>query len=300
MNWLKRKRFKQILQFGWKDAKEISVESGKSRFAILYDIFKCFKKYYIFSNQYKSNKVWTLNNEERIHLANTLGSKNRYRDEWTVWKYENAAFINKYSQIKYGTSPEKYRDRLVAYMKRYNIGEGCSISNNVVIERNHYLEGSIQVGKNVLISKNVYIDYSGELIIHDKVGISAGVTIETHSHSTFTSINTEDTKREKLVICDHVNLGTKSIITESCHRIGRYAKIGAGAVVRNNIPPYAIVIGNPAKVINFIFTPKEMAEFERQNYPEEERTSLDLYTRQYNKLYLDNLDTILNYNKLKV
>ena len=95
MNWLKRKRFKQILQSGWKDAKEISAESGKSRFVIWYDIFKCFKHYYIFSNQYKSKKVWSLNTEERTHLANTLGAKNRYRDEWIVWKYENAAFIEK-------------------------------------------------------------------------------------------------------------------------------------------------------------------------------------------------------------
>jgi UDP-2-acetamido-3-amino-2,3-dideoxy-glucuronate N-acetyltransferase len=36
------------------------------------------------------------------------------------------------------------------------------------------------------------------------------------------------------------------------HDIGEYAFIGAGAVVTKNIPPYALVVGNPARQIGYV------------------------------------------------
>ena len=93
MNWLKRKRIKQVFQYGWHDAKVIAPVAGKSRLAIWLDIISCFKKYYIFSNQYKSKEIWKLSSEERETLGESIGKKNRYRDDWTVWKYENAGLI---------------------------------------------------------------------------------------------------------------------------------------------------------------------------------------------------------------
>lgn len=253
MDWLKRKRIKQVLQFGWRDSKDISVESGKSRFQIWCDILKCFKTYYLFSHQYKSNCFWSLNAEERNQLANKLGSKNRYRDEWTVWKYENAAFINKYSSIRYGSEPNLYKERLIAYMDRYNIGKGSKVSNGVVIERNHYLEGSISIGNNVVLSKNVYLDYSGELIIHDNVIIANGVIIETHHRDMDAYIQGKDINiPTKLEIAEGVFLGARSIVLDSCNYIGKFARIGAGAVVTKDIPDYAVAVGVPAKVVKYL------------------------------------------------
>lgn len=253
MDWLKRKRIKQVLQFGWRDSRDISVKSGKSRFKIWWDIIKCFKTYYIFSQQYKSNRFWSLNTDERAQIANTLGAKNRYRDQWTVWKYENADFIDKYSSITYGSDPDKYRERLLAYMKRYNIGKGSKVSNGVVIERNHYLEGAISIGNNVVLSKNVYLDYSGELIIHDHVTIANGVIIETHHNDMDAYIQGKDINiPTRLEIAEGAFLGARSIILDSCNYIGKFARVGAGAVVTKDIPDYAVAVGVPAKVVKYI------------------------------------------------
>lgn len=254
MDWLKRKRIKQVLQYGWKDSKEISAASGKNRLAIWCDIIKCFRRYYIFSNQYKQNKVWMLTEEERKHLSDTLGQKNRYRDEWTVWKYENAAFVEKYSGIEYGTSPVKYRERLEAYRKRYHIDEGCTISNQVVIERNHYLEGSIKIGKNVLLSKNVYIDYSGEVVVKDNVQLTNGVIIESHHHPFHSdpTVSRDIVIPTSIVIEEGAVVGSRAIILASCHYIGKYARIGAGAVVTKDIPDYAVAAGVPARVVRML------------------------------------------------
>ena len=133
MDWLKRKRIKQVRQYGWQDAKAIALVSDKSRLAVWMDIVKCFKRYYLFSNQYKTKEVWKLGEDEREALAKTLGDKNRYREECTIWKYENAAFIHKYSSKWYSSTPERYNKRIKAYKERYNLGEGVKVSDDVTI-----------------------------------------------------------------------------------------------------------------------------------------------------------------------
>lgn len=52
-----------------------------------------------------------------------------------------------------------------------------------------------------------------------------------------------------LEICEDVWIGSRAIILPGCKRIGAHSIIGAGAVVTHDVPDYAIVGGNPAKVI---------------------------------------------------
>lgn len=253
MNWLEKKRIKQVLQYGWKDAKEIAPLANKGRISVWFDIIKCFKKYYVFSNQYKAKEAWKFNEEEKDQLLKPLGEKNRKRDAWTVWKYENAAFIDKYSSVKYGSDPELYNERLKEYMKRYNMGEGAKVSNHVVLERNHHLEGSIKIGKNVTLSKNVYIDYSGEVIVDDGVAIANGVIIESHHRDLDANNQGKDINiPTQLHICSKAYIGARAIILDSCNYIGVNARIGAGAVVTKDVPDYAVVVGVPARVVKML------------------------------------------------
>jgi serine acetyltransferase len=68
--------------------------------------------------------------------------------------------------------------------------------------------------------------------------------------------------------------------------IGRGAVIGSGSVCRRSIPPYAIVAGNPAKVIGFRFSPEEVIEHEKVLYPETERLQFELLQKNYQKYFL--------------
>ena len=57
--------------------------------------------------------------------------------------------------------------------------------------------------------------------------------------------------------------------------IGRGAIIGAGAVIRKSIPPYAVVIGNPAIIVKFKWSIEEILEHEKKLYNESERLSIE-------------------------
>lgn len=63
----------------------------------------------------------------------------------------------------------------------------------------------------------------------------------------------EDVKRNHLEIGHDVWIASGVKITSGCKRIGTGAIIGAGTVVTKDIPPYAIVVGVPGKVINYRF-----------------------------------------------
>lgn len=80
--------------------------------------------------------------------------------------------------------------------------------------------------------------------------------------------------------------------------IGRGCIIGAGSVVRGSVPAYAIVTGNPAKVIGFRFNPKEILEHELILYKEEDRLSSDLIQNNYKKYFLERIKEIKDFVKL--
>lgn len=60
---------------------------------------------------------------------------------------------------------------------------------------------------------------------------------------------TESEKQTPLEIGGDVWIGARAIILPGCKRIGAHSIIGAGSVVTHDVPDYAIVAGNPAKVI---------------------------------------------------
>lgn len=63
-----------------------------------------------------------------------------------------------------------------------------------------------------------------------------------------------------LKIGNDVWIGSNAIIMPHVTNIGDGAVIGAGAVVNKNVPPYAVVVGNPARVVRYRFSQKTIDE----------------------------------------
>ncbi|MDO9546669.1 MAG: acyltransferase [Pelolinea sp.] len=116
------------------------------------------------------------------------------------------------------------------------------------------LAGPIEIGNNTLV--NLHSDISGrkyKVIIGDNVLIAPHVAIMATIHNyknRYELIKNQGTDGGDVVIEDDVWIGTNVVILPGTH-IEKGAVIGANAVVTNDIPPYAIAVGIPAKVSGY-------------------------------------------------
>lgn len=128
-----------------------------------------------------------------------------------------------------------------------HIMNGCKIGNNCNIGQNVVISPGVVLGDNVKIQNNVSV-YTG-VICEDDVflGPSCVFTnvINPRSH-----ISRKDEYR-KTVLKKGCSIGANSTVVCG-HTIGKYALVGAGSVVTKDIPDYALVKGNPARVCGFV------------------------------------------------
>lgn len=113
------------------------------------------------------------------------------------------------------------------------------------------------------------------------------------------SITKENFERieSPIVLGERCWVGAHSFLGHGTN-IGRESVIGAGSVLRNTIPPYATVVGNPAKIIGFRYSLEEMVDREKYLYGEKNPIAQDVLEKNYNKYFLKRLKEIKEYTKL--
>ena len=102
---------------------------------------------------------------------------------------------------------------------------------------------------------------------------------------------------QDVIVEEDVWIGAKTVLLRGVH-LGRGCIIGAGSVVRRSVPPYAMVAGNPAKIIGFRFNPKEMAIHEAALMPEEDRIPLEILQKNYDNYFVKRIKDIRNNQKM--
>jgi UDP-2-acetamido-3-amino-2,3-dideoxy-glucuronate N-acetyltransferase len=126
-------------------------------------------------------------------------------------------------------------------LKGSKIGENCNIGQNVVIGPD------VTIGNNCKIQNNVSV-YKG-VILED--GVFCGPSmVFTNVFNPRAELKKMDQLRNTLVK-KGASLGANCTIVCG-HTIGRYAFIGAGAVVTKDVPDHALMVGNPAKQIGWM------------------------------------------------
>ena len=302
MRSFKTRRFFQVFQYGWRDSKEISnyPDVKKSRISIFFDIISCFTNHYVFSNQYKKNKLWALSEKDKLEIVEKIGATNKKKDEWLDLHFSDWNFLCKYTGLEWQKTPDRINKRKEAYRLHYGLGENVSVQNGVTIICEHYSIGKILCGKNVHFARNVDIDYTGDLSIGNNVFFSEGVKVLTHNHSTgFDKSNLEKgCIITPVSIQDNVWIGARAIIMPGVKEIGRGAVISADSFVNSKIPPYAIVMGNPAKIIGFKKSPEEILEYEKEHYDEKDRIPADIIIGNYDKYFRSRWKDIKQWIKL--
>jgi acetyltransferase-like isoleucine patch superfamily enzyme len=169
-------------------------------------------------------------------------------------EYKKEQLKNRWVCTFYGSKwfsfPWTFKFRLKAYKKRFNMGNGVGIEHGVLLSRTHGLNGTISIGNHVVLARNVFIDFSGEVEIKDNVIIGADVIIESHHRDLDAyKLGKDINIPTKLTIEEKAYIGVRAIILDSCNYIGKNSRIGAGAVVVKDVPDNVTVVGVPAKVI---------------------------------------------------
>ena len=129
----------------------------------------------------------------------------------------------------------------------------------------HVLPGAV-IGADVNINDHVFVE--NDVIVGDRVTLKSGVQVWdgirlgddvfVGPNVTFTNDPFPRSKQypgsfATTVIEDGASIGGGAVILPGI-RVGRRAMIGAGAVVTKDVPPYAIVVGNPARIVGYAET----------------------------------------------
>ncbi|HIE16639.1 MAG TPA: oxidoreductase [Dehalococcoidia bacterium] len=136
-------------------------------------------------------------------------------------------------------------------MPGVTIGKNCTIGQNVFIGR------GVKVGNNVKIENNVSV-FEG-VTLEDGVfcGPSCVFTNVVNPRSQYSRRH----EFKSTLVREGVTIGANATIICG-NTIGRYAFVGAGAVVTHDVPDYALVYGNPARVQGWVCECGERLNFE--------------------------------------
>lgn len=133
------------------------------------------------------------------------------------------------------------------------IGENCNLGQNVVVSP------QVILGKNTKVQNNISI-YTG-VICEDDVFLGPSMVF-TNVFNPRSAVIRKDEYRETYVE-KGASIGANATIICGI-RIGKYAFIGAGAVVHKDVKPYSLIVGNPGRPIGW------MSEFgHRLNFDKE-------------------------------
>jgi len=175
------------------------------------------------------------------------------------------------------------------------IDDGCQIGTGSRIWHFSHLMTGCVIGKNCNIGQNVVISprviLGNNVKVQNNVSVYTGVTCDDDvflgPSCVFTNVVNPRSGVDRRGAFARTHVGKGATIganaTIVCgHDIGTYAFIGAGAVVTKNVPPYALLVGNPARQtgwmseyghrLNFDETGMAICPESKQEYKLEENT----------------------------
>lgn len=200
-----------------------------------------------------------------------------------------------------------------SYFRRNNLRKQWRANNQHNSTRLEIIPDDISFFDHVTVGKGTYGPikalYSNNpkefLKIGNYCSIGSGTTFMLGSEHPYSCISTfpfkvkilsvehEATTKGPIELCDDVWIGENVLILSGV-RIGQGAVVAAGAIVTKDVPAYAIVGGNPARIIKYRFSEKIIEVLLRVNYENlASKTIIDKIDLLYQKVTEDNVENIV-------
>lgn len=176
---------------------------------------------------------------------------------WTRFNNRIMTFLFLGNVKQHGKNIQIMRGGIFRYPGWIELGDNIIIGKSTSLTagrcakyspQNKFKRGYLVVGEGVSIGNYCDIDFSGGITIGREAHIAHHVLISTHDHGYY--YRSAPTGKP-LEIADEAFIGSRSIILHNCNYIGKKAVVGTGSVVTKDVPDYAIVAGNPARVIKY-------------------------------------------------
>ncbi len=147
--------------------------------------------------------------------------------------------------------------------RQTQIGQNCVIAQGCWLNVNdrESPDKTLQIGDNCYIGKNNFISVGKSVIIRDYCLTAIGCQFvgSTHVYQDpfLPYIATGVTLKDEIYVGVNCSFGVDVLVVGDV-RIGHGSVIGAGAVIRESVPPFSLVVGNPSRIIKrFDFVKKE-------------------------------------------
>ena len=125
-------------------------------------------------------------------------------------------------------------------LQNARIGRDCNICAHTLIEND------VQIGDSVTVKSGVYI-WDGTTI-EDRVFIGPCVAF---TNDKMPRSKVYPQQFSKILIKQNASIGANATLLPGV-TIGQFAMVGAGSVVTRDVPDYAVVVGNPARIVRYI------------------------------------------------
>lgn len=195
------------------------------------------------------------------------------------------------------------------FEKKYYVNEYAVIDDNVKIGEGtkiwHFthVQSGAKIGKYCVLGQNVNVGNNvviGNYVkIQNNVSVYEGVTLEDYvfcgPSMVFTNVKDPRSKYPqvgskyyiKTLVKEGASLGANCTIVCGV-TIGKYAFIGAGAVVTKDVPDYALVVGNPGRIVGWVSEAGEKLKFDENGIAVCSRTG-----KKYKLLHNSKVEEIL-------
>ena len=134
------------------------------------------------------------------------------------------------------------------------VREGAVIGEDCIIGRGAYVDAGVHIGDRVKVQNNALV-YHG-VTVEDDVFIGPAAVLTNDRNPRAVTVDGALASADDWLV-SHIRLsvgcsiGANAVVVAGCD-IGAHALVGAGAVVTRSVPDYAVVVGNPARILGWV------------------------------------------------